>query len=335
MNYKELSKLDLPWDCLRNKNILITGANGMIASALGESLIELENEHHLGINIYALCRNKERAEKRFSVFLNDPSFHIIVQDVTEEVGFDSSFHYIIHAASSAYPGAMNNTPVDIMKANFLGTFNMLEYCRRNPGCRFMFVSSSEVYGENFEGTSVFTEDMPGTVYFARFRACYPESKRAAETLSLSYMKQYGTDVVIVRPAFIYGRDIIDSNTRADVYFLRQVLEHKDIVMYSRGEQIRSYCYVKDCVSAMVYVLLKGDSGEIYNIGDQNNAITLREYAEKLAQKGGVKVVFDEGSKPEDTVFLKTTKLILDTSKLRNLGWKVMYDIDSGIEDMLS
>ena len=231
--------------------------------------------------------------------------------------------------------SLNNTPVDIMKANFLGTMNLLEYCRNNPGCRFLFVSSSEVYGENFENTPIFTEDMPGTVHFARFRACYPESKRASETLCLSYLKQYGTDVVIVRPAYIYGKDIIDSNTRADVYFLRQILNHKDIVMYSKGEQIRSYCYVKDCVSAMLYILLKGESGEVYNIGDQDNSVTLREYAEKLAEAGGVRVIFDVKAKPSDTVFLKTTRLILDTTKLRDLGWKVMYDLDAGIKDMLS
>ena len=105
-------------------------------------------------------------------------------------------------------------------------------------------------------------------------------------------------------------------------------------MYSEGSQVRSYLYVKDCVSGMLYALLKGESGEVYNIGDMDNAVTLREYAEKLAKKGGVKVVVDLSTKPAGTFFLKTTKLVLDTKKLQKLGWKQKFDLDQGIEDML-
>lgn len=335
MDYKEITTLALPWQEFKAKKILITGANGMIASAFAEALIEVNDMHDLGLSIYAMCRNKERGESRFSKHISNPKFHLMVQDVIEQLPTDMEFDYIIHAASSAHPGAMNNTPVDVMKANFIGTLNMLEYCKEHPACRFEFVSSSEVYGENFEGTPIFTEDMPGTVSFARFRACYPESKRASETLALSYMKQYGVDPVIVRPAFIFGKDIIDSNSRADVYFLRQALNHEDIIMYSEGRQVRSYLYVKDCVSAMLYVLLKGESGGIYNIGDMNNAVTLREYAEKLAAKGGVKVIVDLSAQPAGTVFLKTTQLVLDTTKLQSLGWEPMYDLDKGIEEIFA
>lgn len=335
MNYKEMTSLDLPWIKLKNKSVLVTGANGMIASALVDCILQCNESLGLGVTVYALCRNREKGEKRFTEWLANPAFRLMVQDVIDPLPEGIEFDYMIHAASSAYPGAMNNTPVDIMKANFLGTLNMLEYCRLHPQCRFLFVSSSEVYGENFEGIPIFTEDMPGTVHFSRFRACYPESKRASETLAQSFKKQYGTDVVVVRPAFIYGKDIIDTNTRADVYFLRQVLNHEDIVMYSEGSQIRSYCYVKDCISGMLFALLKGESGEVYNIGDMNNAVTLREYAEKLAQKGGVKVIVDLTTKPQNTVFLKTTQLVLDTQKLQGLGWKVQYDLDAGIDDMLA
>ena len=316
-------------DKLKDKSILVTGANGMIASALVEQLLVL------GAQVYALCRNRKKAAKRFEKYQGCTALHILIQDVTEPLPEGLHFDYIIHAASSAHPGAMNNTPVDVMKANFVGTLNLLEWCRGRPGCRFLFVSSSEVYGENFESVEVFTEDMPGTVSFARFRACYPESKRASETLTLSYRKQYGTDVVIVRPAFVYGRDILEDNTRADVYFLRQVLNHQDIVMYSDGSQIRSYCYVKDCVSGVLYALLKGESGGIYNIGDENCVVTLREYARKLADAGGVKVILDTSRKPMGTVLLKTTRMVLDTTRLRGLGWAPEYDLDSGIKDMLS
>lgn len=226
-----------------------------------------------------------------------------------------------------------------MKANFIGTMNLLEYIRihQNEGRepRFMFVSSSEVYGENFEGVDYFTETMNGSVRPDRFRSCYPESKRASETLCECYKKQYNSDVVIVRPAFIYGKEIVDDNIRADAYFLRQVLNRENIVMYSEGAQVRSYLYINDCISAMLFVLLKGKSGEVYNIGNDENIVSLREYAQRLADIGGVKLLYKPQAEPKDVTFLKTTRCILKVDKLKGLGWNPRYDLIQGINDILS
>ena len=334
-NYQFALNADLPWDKMDNANVLVTGANGMIASVFAETLLAVNKEKDLHMNVYALSRNAERAGKRFEKHLTDPAFHILAQDVTEPLPTAVDFQYIIHAASAAHPDAMNNHPVDVMRANFIGTMNLLEYARGCSHCRFLFVSSSEVYGENTNELPYFTEDMAGDVIFTRFRACYPESKRASETLCQCYKKQYGCDVIVVRPAFIYGKNIIDDNTRADVYFLRQALAHKDIVMFSKGEQIRSYCYVNDCVLGMLFALLKGENGEAYNIGDKNCEISLRDYAQKLADAANVSLILDTGSKPSSTVFLKTTKLILDTAKLEELGWHPQYSLDDGIQDIFN
>ena len=334
MDYRIFGE-NFPFEKLKNARILITGANGMIASRLVEVLLEVSKEKELGIDIYAMCRNKENASKRFNVFFGRSDFHLMIQDVSLPLDTDVEFSHIIHAASSAHPGAFNTVPVDIMRANFIGTMNMLEYTRKKTDTRMLFVSSSEVYGENEERVPVFTEDMRGSVNFSRFRACYPESKRASETLCMSYKKQYGSDVVVVRPAFIYGRNILDSNTRADVYFLRQVLNKEDIVMYSKGEQIRSYCYVDDCVSGILYVLLLGESGEAYNIGNEDCIVSLWDYAQALADIGGVQLRYEPEEIPKGKVFLKTTQLVLSTEKLRKLGWEPVYGLEDGIKAILT
>ena len=152
---------------------------------------------------------------------------------------------------------------------------------------------------------------------------------------MSYKQQYGSDVVVVRPAFIYGRNILDSNTRADVYFLRQVLNKEDIVMYSKGEQIRSYCYVDDCVSGMLYALLLGKSGEVYNIGHEECVVSLWDYAKALADIGGVQLRYEPEKAPAGKVFLKTTQLVLSTEKLRRLGWEPVYGLEDGIKAILT
>lgn len=332
---KQIYELELPWEKLENSKILITGANGMIASRFVETLLEISERKKLNLEVFAMCRNPKNAEKSFAKFKDNENLHIIIADVTAPLTLNIDFQFIIHAASSAHPDAFNNTPVDVMKANFLGTLNLLEYVVKYKDTRFMFVSSSEVYGENEDRKELFSETDTGNIDCTTFRSCYPESKRASETLCMSYKKQFGSDVVIVRPAYIYGKNILDSNNRADVYFLRQVLNGKNIIMYSKGTQIRSYCYVDDCVSGMLYTLLLGNNGEVYNIGNEDCTVTLWDYAQKLADIGGVKLYYEPNSAPEGKVFLKTTQCILDTSKLRKLGWEPQYDLETGIRKILN
>ena len=332
--YNYMAELNLPWSSLKNANILLTGGNGLIISSLIDALISIDKVLDLNMSLYVLCRNEQKAKTRFADYIDSDRFHLIIQDVSMPLSMNVDFKFIFHAASAAHPGAFNSTPVDVMKANFIGTLNLLEYSIKYTDTRFIFVSSSEVYGENEAGIDIFTEDINGNVDYTKFRSCYPESKRASETLCMSFKQQYGSDVVIVRPAYIYGKDIIDTNTRADVYFLRQVLNHQDIVMYSPGSQIRSYCYVNDCISGMLYAALLGDSGEIYNIGDKNCVVTLKEYAQMLADIGGVSLRYEPQTAPEGVVFLKTTKCVLDTTKLEKLGWRVRYTLQEGIQDML-
>lgn len=333
-HYDELLEMDLPLEKLRDCSVLVTGGNGLIASSLIDALIYVNRQKKLGMTVFALCRSAEKAEKRFRAYLGSADFRLLLQDVIDPLDETLKFQYIIHAASAAHPAAFNDTPVDVMKANFLGTLHLLEYAARHENTRFLFVSSSEVYGENEEGVETFSEDMSGHINFARFRACYPESKRASEALCMSFKKQYDVDAVIVRPAFIYGRNIIDSNTRADVYFLRQVLNHQDIVMYSEGTQVRSYCYINDCISGMLSALLLGGSGEVYNIGNSKCVVTMREYAQLLADMGGVKLRYEPKTAPSDVVFLKTTRCVLNTEKLEALGWRARYSLEDGFRDIM-
>ncbi|MCR4648558.1 MAG: NAD-dependent epimerase/dehydratase family protein [Lachnospiraceae bacterium] len=338
---KSIEAMGLSLERLKGKNVLITGATGLIASNLVEAFLFLNEDLKLAMNVYANCRNESRGRERFASFMDNKDFHMLVQDVIDPLKTDVIFDYIIHAASPAHPGAFNNVPVDVMKANFIGTLNLLEYARTHQHedsssekPRFLFVSSSEVYGENFEGVDFYTEEMNGSINPDSFRSCYPESKRAAETMCMCYKKQFDSDVTIVRPAFIYGKEIVSDNVRADAYFMRQMLNHEDIVMYSKGEQERSYLYVNDCVSAILFVLLKGENGEVYNIGNDENVITLHDYAEKLAQHGGIKLIYEPKTEPEGVRFLKTTRMLLKCDKLKKLGWSVQYGLDDGIKDIL-
>lgn len=315
---KSVAELSLPWEKLSGCNILITGATGLIGSCLVEVLMEHPERNY---RVYAMGRNSQRMNKLFGRYLSDEDFHIILGDVTEPLTTDQSMHYIIHAASGAAPSDFSQHPVEVMKANLIGITNMMEYGINHGIHRFLYVSSGEVYGEG-DGRE-FTEDYSGYVDCTSPRSCYPSSKRAAETLCVSYAAEYGVDVVIARPCHTYGPNFTENDNRVYAQFIRNVLHGEDIVMKSTGSQFRSWCYVVDCVSALLYILLKGENRQAYNIADQSSNISIKDLAELVACIGGRNVIMDNPNEEEQKGYNVVKKSVFDTAKLEALGWKVM------------
>lgn len=321
MSYKEdilkVAALNLPWRKLSGCNILITGATGLIGSCLVEVLMSRPNKDY---NVYASGRNEERAKERFKEFADDPAFHFFKYDVMRPLEGDVTFQYIIHAASNASPNFFATKPVEVIKSNIDGVANLMDYGMEHGLKRLLFVSSGEVYGEG-DGR-VFTEDYSGYVNPTSPRSCYPSSKRAAETLCISYGAEYGIETVVARPCHTYGPNFTESDNRVYAQFIRNVLRGEDIVMKSTGAQFRSWCYVVDCASAMLHILLKGESGQAYNIADESSNISIKELAEMIAEIGGKKVVIDLPSDAEKAGYNVVTKSVFSTEKLDALGWKI-------------
>lgn len=320
---KKISSLDLPWEKLAGCNILVAGATGLIGSCLVEVLMSRPNRDY---HVYACGRNEERARVIFSSYNDDPFFHFIKYDVTQSLSKDIDFHYIIHAASNASPNFFATKPVEVIKSNVYGVVNMMEYGMKHGLRRFLYVSSGEVYGEG-DGR-VFTEDYSGYVDCTVPRSCYPTSKRAAENLCISYGEEYGIETVIARPSHTYGPYFTESDNRVFAQFIRNVLNGEDIVMKSTGSQYRSWCYVVDCASALLYILLKGEASQAYNIADESSNITIKELAEIVARIGEKKVIINQPDDIEKKGYNVVTKSVFSTRKLESLGWKIndtMYE----------
>ena len=312
-----VASLDLPWKDLVGCNILITGATGLIGECLTEVLMMTPKRDY---HVYACGRNEKRASKCFRKFIPDKTFHFIKHDITQPLASDITFDYIIHAASDASPNMYTQKPVEVMKGNIDGVSNLIEYGLKHGMKRFLYVSSGEVYGEG-DGR-VFTEDYSGYVNCATPRACYPSSKRAAETLCVSYAAEYGADVVIARPCHVYGPHFTESDNRVYAQFIRNVLNGEDIVMKSTGEQFRSWCYVVDCVSALLHILLKGESSQTYNIADAGANMCIRKLAEIMAEIQGCQVVIDVPKADERKGYNVVTQSVFSTEKLESLGWRL-------------
>lgn len=305
----------LPWEKLSGKNILITGATGMIGSTLIDVLMShAPSDFH----VYASGRNESKVAAVFSKYAGNPHFHFVRYDVREPLESDVCFHYMIAGAGVASPQLYSTDPVSVIKSNLWGVDNLLSYGAKNGLEKFLYISSGEIYGEG-DGR-VFSEDYSGYVNCATLRACYPSAKRATESLCIAYGHQFSIDVSIARPCHVYGPHFTDSDKRVYAQFIRNVLRKEDIVMKSTGSQYRSWCYAVDCATALLFILLKGENGEAYNIADESSNITIKELAEMVAKIGNRKVVIDLPDEAEKQGFNIVTKSLYSTEKLRSLGW---------------
>ena len=321
-----LKHLDL--SLLEGNNILISGATGLIGGCLVDVLM-----HHAQCQVYALGRNEERAKKRFAYYWNHHAFHFIKGDVTQPLSCHICFDYIIHAASNASPNFFKEKPVEIITANILGTQHLMEYGLSHGMKRMLFVSSGEIYGE---GTgNAFTETDSGYIDCATSRACYPSSKRAAETLCVSYAAEYGADVVIARPCHTYGPFFSESDNRVYAQFIRNVLNGENIVLTSKGNQCRSWLYVLDCVSALLTILCKGESGQAYNVADEKSEISIKQLAELIAAQAGLEVKFDIPQTQNKGNTTPITAALFSTRKLQSLGWQPLFNISDGLNHTIS
>ncbi len=327
MSYKDdilrTATLDLPWSKLRGSNILVTGATGLIGSCVIEVLMSRPGKDY---QVYASGRNEARAKERFREYEGDEAFHFIRYDVMEPLDSDIDFDYIIHAASNASPNYFATKPVEVMKSNLNGVCNLLDYGLHHGLKRLLFVSTGEVYGEG-DGR-VFTEDYSGYVDPVSPRSCYPSSKRAAETLCVAYSQEYGADVVIARPSHIYGPNFTETDNRVYAQFIRNVLNGEDIVMKSTGSQYRSWCYVVDCASALMHILLKGENRQAYNVADASSNISIKELAEMIAEIGSKKVIMALPDAIEKVGYNVVTRSVFCTKKTEALGWSISGDMKS-------
>ena len=318
------------FDLLAGRKVLITGATGLIGSFVTDALLRL-NGRGAGIQIYAAGRRAEKIRARFGGVADSPLFHYVPYDAARPLAMDAEPDFILHAACSAHPMAYAQDPTGIMKANLMGTMNLLELARGNGHGRIIFLSSGEVYGENPDLPTGFTETDYGYVDPMLPRSCYPESKRAAETLCAAYAAQFGVEAMVARLCHVYGPTLTAENTRADAQFLRKALAGEDIVMKSTGAQVRSYCYVADAAQALFLLLDRGEKGNAYNVANRACTHSIREYAQTLADIAGVSLTFDLPPEAEKAGYTKITRAVFDPTKLEALGWRPRYSLREGLE----
>ena len=327
-----VANLDLPWENLQNKSILISGGTGLVGSCFIDVIMK-RNEIGMNCKVYALGRNKIKADERFGYCLDNELFKFISCDVArpfENTGI-GNVDYVLHLASNTHPLQYSLDPIGTITTNIFGTYNMLKFAEKHNATRCAFTSSNEIYGENRGDVERFDEYYCGYIDSNTMRAGYPESKRCSESLCQAYIKQKNMDIVIPRLTRSYGPTMLMSDTKAISQFIKKGISGENIILKSAGTQYYSYTYVTDAVAGILVVLLKGQCGEAYNIADVASDIMLKDLAAIIARIAGKKVVFEIPDEIESAGYSRATKARINGDKLRELGWKAKYDINRGLD----
>jgi UDP-glucuronate decarboxylase len=307
----------------RNKTVLITGAAGFLPAYLVEFFLSLDPEFNT--NVIALVRTMDKAEVRFSHWLNDSRFSLEEHDVTLPYFSARKIDFIIHAASQASPKYYGVDPVGTLNANVIGTINQLNLAKEHNVESFLFFSSGEVYGEVKDEDIPISEDTFGYLNPATVRACYGESKRMGENICVSYHAQFGVKTKIVRPFHTYGPKMALDDGRVFADFVANVVQKKDIVLNSDGSAIRPFCYLSDATLGFLTILLQGENGQAYNIGNPNQEYSILQLANLIANifpEFGLKVVM-QSLVHQNNNYLKSPikRNSPNIEKALKLGWK--------------
>lgn len=273
-----------------SQNILVTGGAGLIGSHLCEKLLK-ENYKVYCVDNFITGQRKNLDE----LYLN-PNFIFIEADVIgrpEGYLLDNfKFDYIFHLASPASPVGYQKNPIATYLVNSLGTHNLLELAK-NMNSRFLFTSTSEVYGDPLVHPQV--ESYWGNVNPNGPRSCYDESKRFGEMVCKTFEREFSLDVRIVRIFNTYGPKNDPHDGRVVPNLITQALKNEAMTVYGDGSQTRSFCYVTDLVEG-IYSMMFSDSGknEVINLGnpDEYKIIDMANIIKELTQSSS-EIIFKD------------------------------------------
>ena len=313
----------IDWDALTGKSVLITGATGLIGFNLVNALAYASRKMSLDIRIICVVRDINKAKELFPEI---PEVSFIVSSIEDLREIDYPIDYIIHGASPTASRYFVTNPAETITTALFGTANILQIARSKNVSGFVYLSSMEVYG-HIGSERLLTESDLGYIDPLKVRSSYSESKRMCEAMCTAFTHEYGVPAKIVRLVMTFGPGVPYNDARVCVEFMRNIIEHRDIVLKTKGGTKRCYLYTADAVTAILAVLLNGKAGHAYNAGSPKTYCSVYEMAEMASQElsgGRISVKF---SQTDDTsMYPAPGYLKLDMSELEKFGWHPEIDL---------
>lgn len=310
----------IPWGELAKKTVLVTGSTGLIGSHLIRALLFANKEKGLGLRVVASARDREKAGWLYRDVPGDAGLQFLFGRVEDFSQMDGDVDYIVHGAGITASREMVEHPVETVWTTVQGTRNMLELAKVKNTLGTVFLSSMEVYGRQISG-EVMEEDRGTCLSPENLRDCYPISKSLAESLCIAYGREYGIRTAALRLSQVLG-NMEQRDGREEKKIVQQMLDDiragRDIRLLTKGGSKRTYVYIRDAVSAILLVLLRGEG--LYNVSDETSYSSVRELCEMAIRElagNRVRVVVEGKDLPQ---YPKENFLNLSSKRLRGLGW---------------
>ncbi|EKD87577.1 MAG: Nucleoside-diphosphate-sugar epimerase [uncultured bacterium] len=317
---------------MEGKTLLISGGAGFLGSYIVATISLLNTSlfkspcRVIVVDNYITGKRKRDLES-----LDDKNIEFITHDITKPIIIDKTIDYIIHAAGLASPVYYRKFPLETIEAAIFGAKNLLELARKKKVKSFLFFSSSEIYGDPDPNFIPTPETYRGNVSPIGSRACYDESKRLGETISITYFDKYKVPVKIVRPFNVYGPGMRPDDYRVIPTFLMRALERKPLPVHDEGNQTRTFCYISDATTAFLKVLLSHKSGEVYNVGSDDDEINMMSLAQIVADVSPKKVEIKRIPYPENYPKDEPRRRRPDLSKIKNiLNYRTRVSLRTGL-----
>ncbi len=329
---EQLAAGGFPREQLVGSTVFVTGATGLIGSHIVKALAAANRICGSDIRIIAFARSKDKAQKVFGDLLERNDIQLEIGDVNKPIAFDGKVDFIVHGASPTSSRYFVTNPVETIVTALAGTRHILDFAKEKRIRGMVYLSSLEVYGTPAQDHGPVREQDYGYLDPLSVRSSYSEGKRMTECLCASYCKEYGVPVKIARLSQTFGTGVEYHDGRVFAEFARCAIEGRDIVLHTQGNTVRSYCYTKDAVSALLYILTRGEAGEAYNVTNMDTAISVRDMAKLVAERvagGKIKVVFDLPKDLDSYGYNPEMVIRLDAAKLAGLGWHPTV----GLEEM--
>lgn len=329
-NLKEAEKL-------QGKTVVITGGAGFLGHYLVLTLVHLnKTRFSQPVKIVAVDNFITGSKKPLVNLSGYDDYDLIDHDVCKPLIIRGKVDYVIHAAGIASPIYYKKYPIQAIEVGTTGTKNFLELCRKKHSQSFLFFSSSEIYGDPDPKHIPTLETYRGNVSCVGPRACYDESKRLGEALTMTYFQHFQSPVKIVRPFNVFGPGMKYNDFRVIPAFLMSALQGKPLSVHGDGQQTRTFCYVTDAVVGVYKVLLSEKNGEVYNIGNDDNEMPMLKLAKLVSSLFPRPIKIKTIPYPADYPGDEPKRRCPDLTKIkRELGYKPKVDLKTGLGRLLA
>ena len=326
---------NIAWSEFNNLTILVTGANGFLASYLIKVLLAASAEFGLNIKIYAVVRSSVNAERLRDLKESD-GLIFYDHDMSNPLPADfPKTDWVIHAASKASPKFYGTDPIGTLRPNAIGTLNLLEHAVKNNTHKFLFISSGEVYGM-VSPDQIIDENAFGIIDTMNIRSSYAESKRMGELLTAIWSKQYDICGLVVRPFHTYGPSLYLDDGRVFSDFVSNVVNNEPIILKSDGKAERPFCYISDAVLGILTILISGSSSQAYNLGNPNGNTSIFNLAKMLSTliPGRNVEIIKRANKNSDYLQSPVMHQNISIDKIQLLGWSPSTSLEVGFKRMI-